>query len=144
MINGVGNLMSHMCRHCRPVPGDDIAGFITHGRGITIHRVDCVKFADQCRLSPERVVEANWAVNYSQGYTLTLRIIAGDRPGLLRDITTVIANERVNVMGVRSKSNVKTQTADIDVDLEVYNVSDLSKIISRINQIEDVISAKRL
>lgn len=144
VINGVGNLMSHMCRHCRPVPGDDIAGFITHGRGITIHRVDCVKFADQCRLSPERVVEANWAVNYSQGYTLTLRIIAGDRPGLLRDITTVIANERVNVMGVRSKSNIKTQTADIDVDLEVYNVSDLSKIISRINQIEDVISAKRL
>ncbi len=144
VINGVGNLLSHMCRHCRPVPGDDIVGFITHGRGITIHRVDCVKFADQNKLYPERVVEANWAVNYSQGYAITLRIIAGDRPGLLRDITTVIANERVNVMGVRSKSNVNTQTADIDVDLEVYNVSDLSKIISKINQIDDVISAKRL
>lgn len=143
-VSGVGNLLSHFCRHCRPVPGDDIAGFITHGRGITIHRVDCVKFADQCRLNPERVVEATWSVNYSQGYAITIRIVAGDRPGLLRDITTVIANERVNVMGVRSKSNVKTQTADIDVDLEVYNVSDLSKIISRINQIDDVISAKRL
>jgi GTP pyrophosphokinase len=144
VINGVGNLLSHVCRFCRPVPGDDIVGFITHGRGITIHRVDCIKFADQYKNSPERVVEANWAVNYSQGYTITIRIIAGDRPGLLRDITTVIANERVNVMGVRSKSNVKTQTADIDVDLEVYNVSDLSKIISKINQIDDVISAKRM
>ncbi len=144
VVNGVGNLMSHMCRHCRPVPGDDIVGFITHGRGITIHRVDCIKFLDQQKISPERVVEANWAVNYSQGYSITIRIVAGDRPGLLRDITTVIANEKVNVMGVRSKSNVRTQTADIDVDLEVYNVSDLSKIVTKLNQIDNVISAKRL
>lgn len=144
VVNGVGNLLTHMCKHCQPVPGDDIVGFITQSRGITIHRVDCVKFIDQAKISPERVVEANWDVNYSQGYSITVRITANDRPGLLRDITTVIANERVNVMGIRSKSNVKLQTAGIDIELEVYNISDLTKVISRLNQIDDIISAKRL
>lgn len=144
VVNGVGNLLTHACKHCQPVPGDDIVGFITQGRGITIHRVDCIKYIDQSKISPERVVEANWDVNYSQGYTITIRITANDRPGLLRDITTIIANERVNVMGICSKSNVKLQTADIDIDLEVYNISDLTKVISRLNQVEDIISAKRL
>ena len=144
IINGVGNLLIHLCKNCRPVPGDDIIGFITQGRGITIHRMDCTKLTDQKNKNPERIVEASWAVSYSQGYTITVRITASDRPGLLRDITTVIANERVNVLGIQSKSNVKTQTADIDIDMEVYNISALSKIISKLNQVDNVISAKRL
>lgn len=143
VINGVGNLLFHLCKNCRPVPGDDISGFITQGRGITVHRQDCDKFIDLSKKYPERLVDATWAVNYSQGYTLTLRITARDRPGLLRDVTIVIADERVNVLGVHSKSNLKTQTADIELDIEVYNISDLTKVISKLNQIEGVISAKR-
>ena len=73
-----------------------------------------------------------------------MRITASDRPGLLRDITTVIANEKVNVLGIQSKSNVKTQTANIDINMEVYNISALTRIISKLNQVDNVISAKRL
>ena len=144
IINGVGNLLIHLCKNCCPVPGDDITGFITQGRGVTIHRLDCSKLADQKKKSPERIVEASWAVSYSQGYTITVRITASDRPGLLRDITTVIANEKVNVLGIQSKSNVKTQTANIDINMEVYNISALTRIISKLNQVDNVISAKRL
>lgn len=144
IINGVGNLLIHLCKNCRPVPGDDITGFITQGRGITIHRFDCANLSEQKKSNPERIVEASWAVSYSQGYTITVRITASDRPGLLRDITTVIANERINVLGIQSKSNVKTQTANIDIDMEVYNISALTKIISKLNLVENVISAKRL
>lgn len=143
IVSGVGNLLSHLCRHCKPVPGDDIAGFITQGRGITIHRVDCPHYTEQFKSAPERIVDAHWSVNYAKGYTLTIRIEASDRPGLLRDITTVIANDRVNVLGVSSRSDVDNQTARIDIDLEVYNISDLTKLVVHLNQIPDVFSAKR-
>ena len=71
-------------------------------------------------------------------------IEANDRSGLLRDITTIIAAEKINVLGVRSRSNMDRQTASIDIDMEVYNISDLTKMLSKLAQMPDVISARRL
>ncbi|MGY6039875.1 GTP diphosphokinase [Aeromonas sp. AE23HZ002T15] len=144
VVEGVGNLMTHIARCCQPIPGDSIQGFITMGRGVSIHRDDCEQLKELTRRNPERLIDAVWGENYSGGYGLTIRILSNDRSGLLRDITTVLANEKINVMGVRSRSNVREQTAEIDMELEIYNINAFNRALAKLSQLNDVISAKRL
>ncbi|HAD43441.1 GTP diphosphokinase [Plesiomonas shigelloides] len=144
VVEGVGNLMHYIARCCQPIPGDEIVGFITQGRGISIHRADCEQLHELLNHAPERVVEAVWGECYSSGYTLSLRVLANDRSGLLRDITTILANEKVNVLGVASRSDTKKQLATIDMEVELYNLQALGRILTRIGQLSDVIEARRL
>ncbi len=143
VVEGVGNLMHHIARCCQPIPGDEITGFITRGRGISIHRADCEQLDELRASSPERIVDAVWGESYSSGYSLVVRVIANDRSGLLRDITTILANEKVNVLGVASRSDTKQQLATIDMDIEIYNLQVLSRILAKLNQLPDVIDARR-
>ncbi|SFN10020.1 GTP pyrophosphokinase [Izhakiella capsodis] len=144
VVEGVGNLMHHIARCCQPIPGDNIVGFITQGRGISIHRTDCDQLAELMSHAPERIVDAVWGENYSSGYSLVVRVMANDRSGLLRDITTILANEKVNVLGVSSRSDTKKQLATIDMDIEIYNHQALGRVLARLNQVPDIIDAKRL
>ena len=144
VVEGVGNLMHHIARCCQPIPGDEIVGYITQGRGISIHRADCDQLEDLRLNAPERVVDAVWGESYSSGYSLVVRVVANDRSGLLRDITTILANEKVNVLGVASRSDTKQQLATIDMDIEIYNPQVLGRVIAKLNQLPDVIDAKRL
>ena len=73
-----------------------------------------------------------------------MHISANDRSGLLRDITTIIANEKINVLGMRTRSNVRQQSAELDIDMEIYNIEALNRVLAKINQMDDVISAHRL
>jgi len=143
-VEGVGNLMHHIARCCQPIPGDDIIGFITQGRGISIHRADCDQLTELIAHAPERIVDAVWGESYSSGYSLVVRVTANDRSGLLRDITTILANEKVNVLGVASRSDTRKQLATIDMDIEIYNQQVLGRVLARLNQIPDIIDAKRL
>ncbi|MGL5947745.1 MAG: GTP diphosphokinase [Aeromonas sp.] len=144
VVEGVGNLMTGIARCCQPIPGDAIQGFITMGRGVSIHRDDCEQLKELSRRNPERLIDAVWGENYSGGYSLTVRIQANDRSGLLRDITTVLANEKINVMGMRSRSNQREQTAEIDMELEIYNINAFNRALAKLSQLNDVLSAKRL
>ena len=144
VVEGVGNLMHHMARCCQPIPGDIIAGYITMGRGISIHRIDCEQFLELQAAHPERVVESMWGSSATGGFHLNIRIVAGDRNGLLRDITTVLANEKISVLSVSSRSDTKKQVATIDMQIELHNVDVLSKILTRLEKLDDVIEAKRL
>jgi GTP pyrophosphokinase len=144
VVEGVGNLMHHIARCCQPIPGDEIVGFITQGRGISIHGADCDQLEELRSHAPERIVDAVWGESYSSGYSLVVRVTANDRSGLLRDITTILANEKVNVLGVASRSDTKKQLATIDMDIEIYNLQVLGRVIAKLNQLPDVIDAKRL
>ena len=144
VVNGVGNLVTHVANCCHPIPGEDIVGFITKGKGVSIHRKGCHTLNHLLSEHPERLVDAVWGGEYSSGFSLTVGIVANDRAGLLRDITTIIANEKINVLGVRSRSDTKTQTAQIDIDMEVININDLNRTLARLNNMNGVISAKRL
>jgi GTP pyrophosphokinase len=144
VVEGVGNLMHHIARCCQPIPGDDITGFITQGRGISIHRADCDQLTELMSHAPERIVDAVWGESYSSGYSLVVRVTANDRSGLLRDITTILANEKVNVLGVSSRSDTKKQLATIDMDIEIYNQQVLGRVLARLNQVPDIIDARRL
>lgn len=144
IIEGVGNLLHHIAKCCQPIPGDNIVGFITQGRGVSVHRENCEQLAELKMLSPDRIVNAEWGNCYANGYQLVLRIISMDRSGLLRDITTILANEKVNVLGVSSRSDVKKLMATIDMEIEIYNQETLGRVLVKINQLPDIIEAKRL
>ncbi|QBL08774.1 GTP diphosphokinase [Rheinheimera sp. D18] len=143
VVQGVGNLLTHMAGCCHPLPGDAIVGYITQGRGIAIHRDDCDQFKTLQDTNPARVVDATWGDKYASGYEVDIRIVAHDRNGLLRDITSILANEKANVTKMSSSSDIKAQTAVINMTLELYNLDSLNKLLSKISQIDDVAEAKR-
>lgn len=144
IIDGVGNLMHSIARCCQPVPGEEIAGYITQSRGISVHRKDCEQLADLQEVQPERILDAHWGDSQSSGYTLTLRVVAADRKGLLKDITTVLSNEKINVMGVNSQTNSKTLTAVIDLNIEVDNSENANRLLGKLQQLKDVSEALRI
>ena len=143
IIEGVGNLMYTIANCCRPIPGDLIVGFVTHGRGISIHRADCEQLQELKNHAPERITHAVWNNNTQSSYTMVIKIVANDRSGLLRDITTILANEKVNVLGLMSRSDMKQQLATIDVDMEIFDQDSLNRVLNKIKQLPDVIEAKR-
>ncbi|WP_445947029.1 ACT domain-containing protein, partial [Shewanella sp.] len=113
-------------------------------RGISVHRSDCEQVKELMRVHPERAVDVIWGENYSGGYRLRVRVIAHDRSGLLRDITTVLAAEKSNVMAMSSSSDVKTQTATVELELELYNLDGLERVMAKLTQVEGVIESRRL
>ena len=144
IIEGIGNLMITMAKCCRPIPGDEIVGFVTLGRGISIHRADCEQLIDLKQHAPERIVNATWNSNTFSSYTMVVRVIANDRSGLLRDITTIVANEKVNVLGFSSRLDAKGQVATMDIDMQVNNQEAITRVLNKLAQLPDVIEAKRL
>lgn len=145
VVEGVDNLMHSMARCCQPLPGDQIVGYVTQGRGISIHRADCEQLAELANAHPERVVETSWGnQDHHAAYHVMIRVLASDRNGLLRDITTVLANEKISVTGVSSRSDNKRQTATMDLEIQLNNVEMLGKILTRLAALEDVIDVKRL
>ncbi len=144
IVDGVGNLMTSIARCCQPVPGDSISGYITQGRGISIHRRECEQLKDLADAHPERIIEAVWGDDCSSGYSLVVRVVANDRGGLLKDITTVLANDKVNVLGLKSYSDVKSESATIDMELEIFNIDTLARVLAKVSQLKGVVEARRL
>ena len=142
-VLGVGNLMTSMAKCCKPVPGDDIVGYITLGKGVTIHRKDC---RNVLNLSPERaarLIEVEWGDSDVETYPVTLIIEAVDRHGLLSDITRLMADEKLNVIAVNTLSDKKRQTAKMSVTVEIRDLQQLSRIIDKVNQLRNVIQVSR-
>jgi len=143
-VSGVGNLLTHMAKCCHPVPGDEISGFITQGRGISVHRVDCEQLANALNQQPEREVEVQWGINSKKSYQVSINIIGGDRQGLLRDISTIISNERVSIIGLESNTDNAKQSMSMTIKIEVANNEALSRLLAKLKQLDDVVEVKRL
>lgn len=144
VVQGVGNLLTYTAKCCLPIKGDAITGYITHGKGVSVHRGDCEQLSQMLEQHPERTVDVEWAGSNSEGYRVTVRVTAMDRTGLLRDITTILANEKAYVLGVRSHSDEGKQEAGIDIDMSVPNLDGLTRVLSKLGQLPDVYEAKRL
>jgi GTP pyrophosphokinase len=143
-VSGVGNLLTHMAKCCSPVPGDTISGFITQGRGISVHRQDCEQLANALKLQAERLVEVQWGLEDKQSYQASTLIIASDRQGLFRDISTIIANEKVSIIGIESHSDNAKQTMSMKIKMEVTSSELLTRVLEKLHQLDDVIEVKRL
>jgi len=144
VVEGVDNLMTHLARCCQPIPGDEIAGYITQGRGISVHRADCEQLEELRHHAPERIIDTVWGSGFVGSYILTVRVEAMERGGLLKDITSLFANEKIKVTSMKSRVDYRTQMSIMDFDLEVTNVEILQRVSKRVEQIKDVMSVKRL
>lgn len=142
-VSGVGNLLTHMAKCCQPVPGDEILGFITQGRGISVHRADCEQLSNSLKAQPEREVEVQWGVNSKQNYQVSIQILANDRQGLLRDVSTIIANDRLSILGLSSHQDAQKQLTKMQVELEITDQEMLQRLLNKLLQLDDVIEAKR-
>lgn len=142
-IAGVGNLLTHTAQCCKPVPGDGVVGFVTQGRGVSIHRMDCPNIL---HLEPDhhnRLFEVDWGQAEKNTYPVDIIVDAYDRPGLVRDVTTLIANERINLIAMTTLTNRTENSAHITLTIETQGLQFLSKILDRIKQIPNVLEAKR-
>ncbi len=142
-VQGVGNLLTHIAGCCKPLPGDEISGYVTVGRGVSIHRQDCSKLLQLQTSHPQRILEVGWGRNREETYPVDLLIEAYDRPGLLHDITKLFGDARVNVLAVNTMTDASQNTACLQLTVEVTNLMSLGHLLSRIGRLPNVISAHR-
>ncbi|BBU27264.1 GTP pyrophosphokinase [Burkholderia sp. THE68] len=146
LVVGVDALLTQLARCCRPAPPDPIAGFVTRGKGMSIHRTDCATFERMAQRSPERVLHTTWSVEVMNGrgssvYPVDLAVESADRQGLLRDISEVFAREKINVIGVKSQS--RRNIAYMQFTVEVSNAAQIQRACTLLGEIQGVIRASR-
>jgi GTP pyrophosphokinase len=142
-VLGVGNLLTRMARCCNPIPGEPIVGFITRGQGVTVHRRDCANAMRQREEHNERLIEVDWGAQPGQTYPVEIEIHAVERTGLLRDITGLLANEKINVLAVNTLTDRDAHVARMRLTIEIPDVSTLSRILALIDRIPNVTEVRR-
>jgi len=142
-IQGVSDLMTNLAQCCQPVPGDRVLGFVTRGTGITIHRELCPNILYQKHAAGERVVEVSWGHNQERVYPMTVIINAFDRKGLLRDVSTVFADEKVNVLEMNTQTDAKSQSVQMESLVEVTGFEAMSRLLAKLDHLPNVLSVKR-
>lgn len=139
-VGGMGNMMFRFAQCCQPVPGEEIVGFVTRGRGISIHRADCHN-ALQMGIENERKVNIEWDVDKDQSFLVRLEVLVQDRKNILKDITEAIADADTNVRGAEIKGGESVASGSFVI--EVKNLSHLNKTLKRITKVKGVIQVER-
>lgn len=146
LVVGVDALLTQLARCCRPAPPDPIAGFVTRGKGMSVHRTDCTTFKRMAQRSPERVLHTTWSAEVMNGrgssvYPVDLSVESTDRQGLLRDISEVFAREKINVIGVKSQS--RRNVAYMQFTVEVSSAAQIQRACTLLGEVPGVIRASR-
>lgn len=145
-VKGIDDVAVHFSRCCSPVPGDEIIGYVTRGRGISIHRTDCVNVLGMNEVDRTRLIDADWqedAFNSTNLYSSEINIYASDRTGILFDVTLVFKEMNINVTAVNSKSNSRNEKATITVTFDIKKVDELRQVIAKLRMIPGVIDVTR-
>jgi len=142
-VDGVSDLMTSLAKCCQPVPGDRVLGFVTRGAGITIHRENCQNILYQKHQAGERVVHVDWGNDDEKTYPMTIQVHAFDRKGLLRDVSSVFADEKVNVLEMNTRTEPKDQSVQMEVLVEIQGIEAMSKVLAKLDQLPNILSVKR-
>ncbi len=140
-VKGIENCLVKLSKCCNPLPGDEVVGYITKGRGVSVHRKDCINLKDLVG-QDDRMIEVYWADEVNAVYTVEVEIFANDRAGLLKDIVKQIENYKVKLMGVNSRTT-REDIAIIDVMLETSSMDDLTKLMNSFMRVESVYDVYR-
>jgi GTP pyrophosphokinase len=144
IIDGVGDLLSTIARCCRPVPPEDILGYVTVGRGVSIHRASCANLLRLREANPQRVLAVDWGRSTdARTFAVKVRIEAFDRRGLVRDISGVLADERISIEAMNTLTNPVDNIATLDVTVKVHGLDELSRLLARFSTLPNVIRARR-
>src|SRR5919204_427876 len=139
-VKGVGDLLVRFGVCCNPVPGDKIVGYVTRGRGVTVHRADCPNVKGTA--DRERFVEVAWEQSQARTYPVAIRIEGWDREGFLRDVAAVISENQVNLLALSAQAN-PDKTATVNATLQVTSVEQLSRVLAKLEGVKDVFSVHR-
>ena len=139
-VRGVGDLLVRFSKCCHPIPGDPIVGFITRGRGVTVHLATCPTVINERAV--ERLIDVEWERSAAQTYPIAILIEAYDRTGLLSDITHVVADDKINIVAASVRVH-KDHRATVQATLEVSSVAQLSRVMAHLEQLKDVYSVER-
>ncbi len=142
-VEGVGGLMSTHARCCNPVPPEPITGYVTVGRGITLHRAGCRNLARLAARAPQRLLQVDWGKSAGRRYPIEIVVRAMDRRGLLRDVTTVVAEERIDIERLASHGDPAQGSADLSLRVAVGGLEDLNRLLARLSAMPGIISARR-
>jgi len=142
-VEGVGDLLSTHARCCNPVPPESVTGYVTVGRGITLHRSGCRNLRRLAARAPERLLQVGWGKAAGRRYPVEIIVRAMDRRGLLRDITTVVAEERIDIERLASQGDPAQGSADLSLRVAVGGVEDLTRLLARLSAMPGIISARR-
>ncbi|MBM4466554.1 MAG: GTP diphosphokinase [Chloroflexi bacterium] len=140
-VRGVGDLLTRVAGCCHPLPGDPVVGYVTRGRGITIHRQDCrnILYLED----KERLIEVDWGEDIKQVFPVMIQVLAYDRTGLMRDITEITAGERINITSANAVTDPKDHIAVITATLEISSIVQLSRVLAQIERLPNVFEARR-
>jgi GTP pyrophosphokinase len=142
-VSGVGNLLTHCAACCQPVHGDPIIGFVTRGRGVSVHRQSCTNIQNLSIDDMPRLMPVQWSEEAGVSTEAELHLQAFDREGLLRDVSAVLSKENVHLNAINTRSDRERQTASMDLTLELKNTEQLSFIVDRLAQIPNVFQVQR-
>ena len=143
-VHGVGNLMTQFARCCRPVPGDDIIGYITQNSGITIHKASCANILSLPESKRQRLIEVQWGSGNDSVYPVEISMTAYQRTGLMQDISTILANLKVNLLHVNSNTDQAEQLVHTRLTVEINSVDDLVVIMEKLSQLPNVQDVRRI
>ena len=141
VVKGIDNCLVKLSKCCNPVPGDNIIGYITKGRGVSVHRTDCVNVKDLLK-EEDRIIDVYWYTEDSASYNVDITVFANDRSGLLADVIQVLSNLKTKLMGLNSKAT-KEHIATIEITIEVENIEELNKVLKELRKVDSVYEVTR-
>lgn len=141
IVKGIDNCLVKLSKCCNPLPGDEIIGYITRGRGVSVHRKDCVNIKDLFK-EENRIIDVAWEKEQQASYDVNLTVLANDRLGLLADIMNVLSNTKANLVEINGKTG-KDRIALIDITIEIKNLDELNNILKSIRKVDSVYEVKR-
>ena len=144
VVRGIHDVAVRFSKCCSPIPGDEIVGFVTRGRGVTIHRTDCINILNLPESERQRLIDAEWQNEETDGqlYTVEINVYANDRTGLLVDLSKIFTERKINLTSINVRTS-KQGTASIDMSFDVHNNEELNSLIEKVRQVESVIDIER-
>ncbi len=141
LVEGEGGFLVRLARCCNPIPGDPITGYITRGRGVSVHRSDCPNLLNDMDFS--RVIEVNWDVGLDKVYTVQIEVVCNDKTGMLAELFALPAEMKVNITSLTAKANKSNKTSLVTMGLDVRNSQQVAQIMTKIRRMKDVYSVSR-
>lgn len=142
IVKGIDNCLVKLSKCCNPLPGDEIIGYITKGRGVSVHRTDCVNIKDLLNDDEARMIDVSWFDEIKGSYNAEIEIFATDRSGLLKDIIKQVENSKAKLMGLNTRTT-RDGIAIIELTVETINSDELNKLMNYLNNVDSVYEVKR-
>ena len=143
-VKGIHDVAVRFSKCCSPLPGDEIVGFVTRGRGVSIHRSDCINMLSLPEIERSRIIEAEWEKTETDNelYSAEIKIYANNRNGLLADISKALTEKDINIVSMNTRTN-KQGMATLNTCIEIRSMDELNRIIEKIRSIESVVDIER-